>query len=89
MTALDQLTPIQREALEATAVAHLRDPEELAAAFLPLLLITPEEWDAGATDDETAGVNAPLTPATEPDFPEATTYAVTFTTAPTQEIPRS
>lgn len=51
MTALDQLTGVQREAVVATATSYLLDPEDLAAEWLPLLLI--EEGE-------------PATPAIEP-----------------------
>jgi len=39
VTALEALTDVQREAVVATATAYLLDPEDLAAQWLPLLLI--------------------------------------------------
>ena len=33
----DELTPVQSDAIHATAAAHDLDPEELAAELLPLL----------------------------------------------------
>jgi hypothetical protein len=33
----DELTPVQVDAVHATATAHDRDPEQLAAELLPLL----------------------------------------------------
>jgi hypothetical protein len=36
-SAWDELTPVQSDAVHATAVAHDLDPEQLAAELLPLL----------------------------------------------------
>ena len=55
---LDELTPVQTDAIRATAAAHDRDPEELALELMHLLI----------TEETAEAINAPpATPALTAD----------------------
>ncbi len=70
MSVADDLTPIQWEAVKATAAAHLRDPEELGRELRPLVYIDPHEPDVIADAEPVTGL---LTDRT---------YSVDFTLSP-------
>lgn len=79
MTALDQLTPVQVEAIEATAAQLLRDPEELAVELFPLIYLNPfQEAREAALEPVTQAIPAVPSPVNE-----------SLTPNQTQEIPRS
>src|SRR3954452_21513726 len=66
VAALDALTPVQREAVIATATAWLREPEELAAEWFSLLYIDlAEEVEPPAATQEMTVPRA-VEPATNP-----------------------
>lgn len=83
VTTLDQLMPIQREAVIATAAAYLMDPEDLAQEWASLLLDKPSDPVIPVEPGDELAVKNDLTAATEPDCPEPETYSVTFYAAPT------
>ncbi len=66
-----QLTPVQEEAVRATAAQHLRDPVELAVELFPLLRELPvktpltdlAEAVTGRITEQTYSVDFTLTPA--------------------------
>jgi hypothetical protein len=76
VSALDDLTPVQVDAVIATAIEHLRDPDELAAELAPLLddpdpsttpvAVTEDGFDVlpRTTEIPLSAVKALLTPAT-------------------------
>ncbi len=67
-------TPVQADAIRATAAFHLRDPLELVLEFFPLLHKPARPAPAGG--DST--VKDDLTPTTELPAAEPETYTVTF-----------
>jgi hypothetical protein len=66
----DELTPIQTDAVLATAVALLRDPDELAQELLPLLVAVPVTVNftqpPAVNDDLTVALPLPLRPTPYP-----------------------
>lgn len=81
MSSAEDFTPIQWEALKATADRHLRPVEDLAAEILPLVQITPAEVRGRPDNEPESTVNNPLTPTTELPRPLPETFSITFTAA--------
>ncbi len=71
-------TPVQADAIRATAAVHLRDPLELVLEFFPLLHKPASQAQASA--DST--VKDALTGACDLTTAPTETFAVSFSTAP-------
>ncbi len=78
MTVSEDYTPVQWEALKATAAQHLRDPEELGREIRPLVWIDPDDHRTPAPAGTDSAVKEDLTPTTELIAIRPETYAVTF-----------
>ena len=78
MTVADDFTPVQWDALKATAAKHLRDPEELGRELRSLVWIDPDDHRIPAPAGTDSAVKEDLTPTTELPVTEPTTYSVTF-----------